>query len=88
MLEKLLLAVMVTFSLNVFLGFGLPTTNQTTAKTQQVETPEPKILAQLQQQEQTLRQKMLPRTASSYDVSTAKQVLRLLSNLDKVRLPR
>lgn len=88
MLEKLLLAVMVTFSLNVFLGFSLPTTNQNTAKNQQVETLEPKILAQLPQQEETLRQKMLPGAASSYDVPTAKQVLRLLANLDKVRLPR
>lgn len=39
MLEKLLLAVTITFSLNLFLGVRLPSTTKSTSSSQLAETP-------------------------------------------------
>ena len=50
MLEKLLIAVMVTFSLNLFLGIRLPSTNLDASSSHQAETPNTLVRLLLKEQ--------------------------------------
>lgn len=89
MREKLFLAVMVTFALNLFLGVRVPATNQTAYSSRQVETSsnqttysfqqaaKSKIMTKLRQQEQAFRQKLLPQSVNSYDTLSPKEILQL-----------
>lgn len=80
MLERLFLAAMATFSLNLFLGANLTAETQTASSPQQIETP--KILVKLQKQEQVFRQKVLSSSVDSYKAPTSKIILQLHSLFD------